>query len=137
MGNSQGTTAKVGFGGNTESTPSTTSTTVNIPADANTSVNAQADAKAQAETAAYKAQAEKAQAETAAYKAQAEKAQATQVEKTDSSSGFYIFIIFAFLLLCGIGFYIATKKKSEPLATEKSNIKGGYKNRFNKKFHSY
>ena len=123
MGNSQGTTAKVGLGGNTESTPSTTNTTVNIPADANTSVNAQADAKAQAET--------------AAYKAQAEKAQATQVEKTDSSSGFYIFIIFAFLLLCGIGFYIATKKKSEPLATGKSNITGGYKNRFNKKFHSY
>ena len=119
-----GSTANAGNANTT--IPTETVNTLNA-GNANTNANANAIQEAE-KAAAEKAAAEKAAAEKAA----AEKAAAS------NSNGFYILIIFVLILLFGLGFYFATKKKELP-PTVKNNPTGGYncKNRSNNKLYLY
>jgi cobalamin biosynthesis Mg chelatase CobN len=124
-----GSTANAGNANTT--IPTETVNTLNA-GNANTNANANAIQEAE-KAAAEKAAAEKAAAEkAAAEKAAAEKAAAS------NSNGFYILIIFVLILLFGLGFYFATKKKELP-PTVKNNPTGGYncKNRSNNKLYLY
>jgi hypothetical protein len=134
-----GSTANAGNANTT--IPTETVNTLNA-GNANTNANAnaiqEAEKAAAEKAAAEKAAAEKAAAEkAAAEKAAAEKA-AAEKAAASNSNGFYILIIFVLILLFGLGFYFATKKKELP-PTVKNNPTGGYncKNRSNNKLYLY